>query len=130
MQLYRCHKYKWRKDRLENFSSFFLFSYMDRIQAIKDLLLASPNDSFLEHAMALEYVKLGHDGEARMWFEKLLARDPGYVGSYYHLAKLLERIGDIEMANQWYVAGMSAAETAGNRHAFSELKMAYEELNF
>ncbi len=29
--------------------------------------------------------------EARKLFEELLNREPAYVGSYYHLGKLLER---------------------------------------
>ncbi|MGB5027877.1 MAG: tetratricopeptide repeat protein, partial [Chitinophagaceae bacterium] len=64
---------------------------MDRIEKLKEFLKASPTDSFLQHALALEYIKLGNDEEARRLFEELLNREPGYVGSYYHLAKLLER---------------------------------------
>ncbi|HEY0677839.1 MAG TPA: tetratricopeptide repeat protein [Chitinophagaceae bacterium] len=103
---------------------------MERIEKIKEFLLASPNDSFLEHALALEYIKLGRDDEARLLFEKLLQRDPGYVGSYYHLAKLLERTGHESLAVEWYEKGMAAAKAAGDNHAYGELRSAYEELTF
>ena len=66
---------------------------MDRIGKIKAMLVDMPEDSFLQHALALEYIKLGDDVQARQLFETLLNREPGYVGSYYHLAKLLERNG-------------------------------------
>ena len=52
---------------------------MDRIEKLKEFLKASPTDSFLQHALALEYIKLGNDEEARHLFEALLNREPGYV---------------------------------------------------
>lgn len=103
---------------------------MDRVEKLKEYLLATPDDAFLQHALALEYVKMGQDAEARQIFEALLARDPGYVGSYYHLAKLLERTGEQALAIEWYEKGMEAAKAAGNKHAYGELRSAYEELTF
>ena len=63
---------------------------MERLEKLKEFLKANPTDSFLNHALALEYLKLNQTNSARDVFEALLERDPGYVGSYYHLAKLLE----------------------------------------
>jgi Tfp pilus assembly protein PilF len=101
---------------------------MDRIDKLKDFLKANPEDSFVQHALALEHIKLGHEAEAMRLFEALLSRDPGYVGSYLHLGKLFEKVGDTGAATSWYEKGMVQAELAGDRHAFSELKSAYEEL--
>jgi Tfp pilus assembly protein PilF len=101
---------------------------MDRIEKLKEFLQESPGDSFLRHALALEYIKIGKDGEAREQFETLLAADPGYVGSYYHLAKLLERNNEIEAAIKIYETGMEQAKKAGEKHAYGELRGAYEEL--
>jgi Tfp pilus assembly protein PilF len=101
---------------------------MNRIEKLKEYLLTSPADAFLQHALALEYIKLGQDAEARQVFEALLAQDPGYVGSYYHLAKLLERSGEQSLAIEWYEKGMEAAKQAGDKHAYGELRSAYEEL--
>ncbi|RYY64600.1 MAG: tetratricopeptide repeat protein [Chitinophagaceae bacterium] len=101
---------------------------MDRIARLKELLQTQPNDSFLQHALALEYIKLGDESAARGHFEAILASDPGYVGSYYHLAKLLERQGDEEGAIRVYEEGMRQARAAGDNHALSELRSAYEEL--
>ena len=67
---------------------------MDRIEQLQVFLKATPDDSFLQHALALELIKRGDDNDARILFEKILQREPGYVGSYYHLGKLLERAGD------------------------------------
>lgn len=103
---------------------------MERIEQIKEFLKKTPNDSFLKHALALEYIKLGDDDAARVLFEEVLAFEPGYVGSYYHLAKLFERNGNDEKAVEWYLKGMHVAKEKGEQHAFNELRSAWEELTF
>jgi Tfp pilus assembly protein PilF len=103
---------------------------MDRVQKLKDFLQKTPNDSFLRHALALEYIKAGDDKAAREEFEGLLAYEPAYVGSYYHLAKLLERIATNEEAIAVYEKGIEQAKKAGDMHALGELRGAYEELIF
>jgi Tfp pilus assembly protein PilF len=97
---------------------------------LKQFLEANPDDSFIQHALALEFIKAGDDGQAQKLFENILQRDPGYVGSYYHLAKLLERKGDTSSAIKWYELGMVQAKKAGENRAYNELRSAYEELVF
>jgi len=101
---------------------------MERINKLVQYLQASPNDNFLQHALALEYIKIGNDTEARKLFENILTNDPNYVGTYYHLAKLLERTGETELAISWYEKGMAAAKEAKDQHAYNELQAAYEDL--
>lgn len=103
---------------------------MDRISTLKKFLEANPDDSFVQHGLALEYVKAGDDHEARMLFENILQHDPGYVGSYYHLGKLYERIGETALAVSAYENGMLAAREAKDQHAFNELKAAHDDLTF
>ncbi len=101
---------------------------MDRIAKIKEFLEANPSDNFLRHALALEYTKIGEDGKAREYFEAILSDSPDYIGSYYHLAKLLEKMGEAPLAIEWYEKGMAAAKKAGDNHAYGELQGAYEDL--
>jgi Tfp pilus assembly protein PilF len=101
---------------------------LDRIHSLLLLLERSADDSFLKHALALEYIKKGNDAEARKLLESLLEKNPAYEGSYYQLAKLLERAGDTEAAMKWYQRGMAAALNSGNQRTFNELQAAYEEL--
>ncbi len=103
---------------------------MNRIDRLKEFLAASPKDSFVRHALALEYVKIGEELEAKRQFEELLADDPLYIGSYYHLAKLLERIGDTDDAVRIYETGMQKAKESNDQHTYSELRSAYEELTY
>jgi Tfp pilus assembly protein PilF len=103
---------------------------MDRIEKLKEFLKQSPTDSFLQHALALEWIKIGDDEQARSLFEDILKREPNYIGSYYHLAKLLERNDQTDEAIKVYEKGMEEAKKAGENHAFGELRGAYEELTF
>lgn len=102
----------------------------DRIEKLKSFLQQTPDDCFLNHALALEYIKLGDDAEAAKLFEKNLATDTGYVATYYHYAKLLERTGDEEKAIAIYEQGMEECKKAKDNHSLSELRSAYEELTF
>jgi Tfp pilus assembly protein PilF len=103
---------------------------MNRVDKIKEMLKENAADSFLKHALALEYIKLGNDNDARNLFESVLENEPGYIGSYYHLAKLLERIGETNEAIKVYEKGMDEAKKAGDNHSLSELRSAFEELTF
>jgi Tfp pilus assembly protein PilF len=100
---------------------------MDRINKIKEYLKESGDDSFLQHALALEYIKIGNEAEAHKLFEEILEREPGYLGSYYHLGKLLERIGDAEKAIEVYKKGMRVARSVKDQKSFNELQAACED---
>lgn len=101
---------------------------MNRIEKLKEFLQNAPGDSFLLHALALEYIKDEDDINARSTFESLLKTDPTYVGSYYHLGKLLERKGENSHAVEIYEKGMEEARKQGDQHALGELRAAHEEL--
>jgi Tfp pilus assembly protein PilF len=101
---------------------------MQKIDQLNSFLINSPEDPFLKHALALEWIKLGNDAEARKLFLEILERDPSYIGTYYHLARLLERAGEMQNAKSWYEKGMAAARQANDKHAYNELQAAYEDL--
>ena len=101
---------------------------MTRIEKLLEFMRTADKDSFLQHALALEYIKIGEDEEARKLFNEILLREPTYVGSYYHLGKLLERAGDFERAIRVYKRGMEEAGRAGDNHSLNELRGAMEEI--
>ena len=103
---------------------------MNRIEQIKEMLIAHPGDSFLQHALALEYIKIEEDEKAKQLFQNLLQDDDSYVGSYYHLAKLLERNDRLDEAKEVYERGMLKAKECGDMHTYNELRTAYEDLAF
>ena len=101
---------------------------MNKIDQLKEFLKAAPNDSFLQHALALEFIKVGDEQAAKLLFENILANEPGYVGSYYHFGKLLERINDNLAAITVYQTGMKEAKLAKDNHSYNELQGALEDL--
>lgn len=101
---------------------------MDRIEKLKEFLKATPADAFLQHALALEYIKAGDDEQAKKLFENVLLQNENYVGSYYHLGKLLERNQQKKDAIAVYERGMLKAKETGDQHAYNELQAAYEDL--
>ena len=103
---------------------------MDRIEQIKAFLNESPEDCFLKHALALEYIKTGEYVKARQYFETNRHQDPQYIATYYHLGQLLEKMELPKEALVIYEEGMKRAKEAGDQHAFSELRSVYDELLF
>ena len=101
---------------------------MNRIEKILEFLNQQPNDNFLRHALALEYIKIGEDIKARDLFVQILTETPDYIGSYYHLAKILEKLQERSAAIEWYEKGMAAAKLVKDDHAYRELQAAYEDL--
>ena len=101
---------------------------MNRIEKLKEYMKTAETDSFLQHALALEYIKKSEDETAKALFEKLLSLNEDYVGSYYHLAKLQERLGEREAALATYEKGLAKSKALGDNHAYNELLAAYEDL--
>jgi Tfp pilus assembly protein PilF len=101
---------------------------MERINKILDFLQSNPTDNFLRHALALEYIKIRDDEKAKELFVTILTESPDYIGSYYHLAKLLERCSDNENAIIYYQKGMEVAKQLKDNHSYNELQAAYEDL--
>lgn len=103
---------------------------IDRIEKLKTFLVQSPNDCFLNHALALEYIKLGNDEAAKKLFEHNLTTDSKYIATYYHLGKLWEREGNSNEAIKTYETGMALAKEANEMHTYNELQAAYEDLAY
>jgi Tfp pilus assembly protein PilF len=101
---------------------------MTRIEKLLEFMKTAELDSFLQHALALEYIKIGDDEAARKLFNEILLREPTYLGSYYHLGKLLERVADYDKAIKVYKRGMEEARKAGDNHSFNELQAALEDI--
>jgi len=101
---------------------------MSRVEKIIEMLKVSPGDSFLRHALALEYIKSGNNQEALALFVALLSDNPDYLGSYYHLGKLYEKMDMVSQAAETYTNGIEIAKKQGDRHSLNELMMAADEL--
>ncbi len=93
----------------------------DRFQYLQQLLAASPEDSFVLFALAKECEGRDEGPKALEFYLRLQEADPNYVGLYYHLGKLYEKMEDHPKAAQTYKQGIEVSKKAGDRHAASEL---------
>lgn len=92
-----------------------------RLEKLQAFFQENPNDPFLLFALAQEYQKLEQDQKALEHYHILTERHPSYVGTYYHLGKLQEKLEAPAQAFSTYRRGMEVAKSAGDNHAFSEL---------
>jgi tetratricopeptide (TPR) repeat protein len=102
---------------------------MTRLEQLLHFLKDSPQDSFLNFAIAKEYEALDDKKRAFEYYHKLLGENEDYVGTYYHLGKLYEKINQHTDAIITYKKGMEIAQKQGDRHAYSELAAAKLELS-
>lgn len=99
----------------------------DRLSALLDFYRDDPDDPFVRYALAQEYLGRGDSEQALATFEALVAEQPDYVGTYYHLGKLYETLGRTDAAVQTYQAGIETAGRASDLHARAELQSALLE---
>lgn len=97
---------------------------MTRLEQLFRYLGDAPNDPFLLFAIAKEYEGQQDLTQALAYYTKLTAEHVDYVGTYYHLGKLYEKLNDIDAAIATYDAGMRIAQAQGERHAHGELSTA------
>ena len=89
---------------------------------------SAPEALEAKYYLGLSELRLGKSTEARKLFNEILLREPSYVGSYYHLGKLLERVADFDRAIKVYKRGMEEAKKAGDNHSYNELQWALEDI--
>ena len=102
---------------------------MSRLTQLFDFLKSQPDEPFLLYAIAKEYEGLGQTDEALDYYLKLTTTAPQYVGTYYHLGKLYERLDAPDKALATYATGIEVARAAKDQHALSELMGAKMNLN-
>lgn len=96
-----------------------------KLEQLQDFLKETPQDPFLHYALANEYLKLGNEQESLVRFVAITEQFPDYVGTYYHLGKLLEKLNRTDEAIIYYEKGMVVAQSKRNMHALNELRGAY-----
>ncbi len=97
---------------------------MSRIEQLKQMLQAEPNDLFLNYALALELVKQENFSEAISTFQFIIEKDKNYLAAYYQLGKAYEEISDTEKAKHAYTLGIAIAKEQKNTKTLSELNSA------
>ncbi len=95
---------------------------MSRREKLEALLQAEPDDTFLQYALAMQFVSDGDDPGAALRLDRLLDQDPHYIPAYFQLGQLLARGGDAERSRQILARGIELAQIAGDDHAAGEMQ--------
>jgi tetratricopeptide (TPR) repeat protein len=104
--------------------SVFFIQYslnMSRLEQLQNFLKDSPKDPFLLFAVAKEHDSLGDPQKALDFYLTLRETTPQYVGLYYHLGKLYERLQQPNDALEAYKTGIVVAKEEKDMHAYNEL---------
>ncbi len=101
---------------------------INRLEKLLAFAAAEPNDAFLQYALATEYLRLQNTDKALEYYQNLTKNHPNYVGTYYHLGKLLETLNQHEKALEVYQTGMNVARKAKDQHALNELMGVFNTL--
>ena len=101
----------------------------DRLKQLETFLAGSPNDAFILFAIAKEHEGLENTAEAIQFYRQLEKEHKDYVGTYYHLGKIMEKTEGIDAAIKVYKDGMAVAKAQGDKHALSELAGARMEID-
>jgi len=99
-----------------------------RMNQIKLFLKDSPNDAFLNYALAIEYLGINETDSAKSIFFKLMNDYPDYSATYYHYGKQILKEGNAEMAKDIFERGIKIATKNKELHAAAELRSALNEL--
>ena len=94
----------------------------DRLALLLEFYEQDPDDAFTRFAIAKEYLKRDEPEQALAFYEKLVADQPDYTGTYYHLGKLYEKVGRKAEAVKIYQKGIEAARRQRNLKDLSELQ--------
>ncbi len=95
-----------------------------RLELLQNMLQNDGKDSFLHYAVAKELESLGNYDEALKHFLFIKSNEPLYVGMYYHLGKLYEKMEEPDLALEAYSDGITIAKKIPDFHALSELNNA------
>lgn len=92
-----------------------------RLEILKTMVDAKPEDAFGRYGLAMEYVRMGELETAVTEFEALLKHNPNYAAGYFHGGQTLEKLGRIEEAREIYRRGIDVTTASGDAHTRGEL---------
>jgi Tfp pilus assembly protein PilF len=99
-----------------------------RLDILRAMVGANPQDSFARYGLAMEYVKSGNLEKAAGEFKNLLQANPNYAAAYFHGGQTLEKLGKIDAARAMYEKGIEVTTATGDLHTRSELQAALDIL--
>ncbi len=100
----------------------------NRLETLKGMVAARPDDSFSRYGLAMEYANSGNLEQAVDEYRELLRINPNYAAAYYHGGQALEKLGRTDEARRLYQQGLDATTRIGDLHTRSEIQAALDLL--
>jgi predicted Zn-dependent protease len=94
---------------------------MSRRAQIEAMLKETPDDTFLQYALAMELKSEGQHEASLKLFDSLMASEPPHVPAFFMAGQQLAGLDRIEEAQQILKAGIQQADLQGNAHASGEM---------
>ncbi|MEO1584027.1 MAG: tetratricopeptide repeat protein [Planctomycetota bacterium] len=101
---------------------------MPSIEQLQKLLALDESDTFVLYALAQELSKAGDHAGAVAYYDRCLAVDDAYCYAYFHKARSLEALGDMDAARETLAAGLDVARRVGDSKATNEIGGYLDEL--
>jgi hypothetical protein len=98
------------------------------MEKIRQMLSEEPDDEFLQYAWAMELDSAGDPAQSLLWFQKLMARRPPHVASFFRAAQIHARIGDRAAAVETLRAGIDEARRQNDGHTADEMSQMLDAL--
>lgn len=93
-----------------------------RLAMLEKMTSSDAADSFAFYGLAMEYRKEGRIDDALATFERLKAKDAGYLAMYLMAGQMLVEAQRGSEARAWLEAGIELAEARGDMKALGELQ--------
>jgi predicted Zn-dependent protease len=100
-----------------------------RLAFLQKVTAEGSEDPLAWYGLAMELRKLERWDEALQAFTTLRTRKPDYVALYLMCGQMLEQIGRVDEAREWFERGIVETKAKGDAHAQSELEAALEALD-
>jgi tetratricopeptide (TPR) repeat protein len=101
---------------------------MNRKGKLLEMLLQSPEDVFLNYAIAMEYKSEGNLKESISFFEKCIQIQSNHTPSMYQLALIFEEMGDSEKVLSILNTGIEILKTTKDLKSLNEF-LSLKEMN-
>ncbi len=101
---------------------------MTRLEKLRKLAEATPDDPFIHYGVGLEHVNLEQWSEALECFRTALQLDVNYIAAYYQKSRTELKLGQRDAAKETLTKGIVAAKLQNQKHAADEMLKMLESL--
>jgi tetratricopeptide (TPR) repeat protein len=101
---------------------------LTRLEKLQGMLQDSPEDPFLNYAVAMEHVSGGRTEDALAAFGRVLTIDPNHSAAWFQQAQLQAAAADFTGARESATRGVAAAKVQQDQHAVEEISGFLESL--